>query len=147
MSSMSSPSLQERLAHYVSLIPFLPDAITFSGACDIWTTSDVRVQSQVLHLPPSCHASQSLSHPLFFLPFPLCLSPSLPHELISPFLPCSSNSCTCSEGMRRSTQCCYATTSSTVGGGPGWCLDTPFLKVHNFSQHLIHSDQYRDSIQ
>ncbi|CAI8044918.1 Coiled-coil and C2 domain-containing protein 2A [Geodia barretti] len=35
----------ELLAHYVSLIPFLPDAITFSGECDIWTTSD-----QFLHM-------------------------------------------------------------------------------------------------
>ena len=34
-------SMQELLAHYVSLIPFLPDAITFSGECDIWTTSEV----------------------------------------------------------------------------------------------------------
>lgn len=33
---------QERLARFVSLIPFLPDAIVFSENCNIWTTSDVR---------------------------------------------------------------------------------------------------------
>ena len=39
---------QELLAHYVSLVPFLPDSITFSGECDIWTTSDVRTHSLLL---------------------------------------------------------------------------------------------------
>ena len=32
---------QEHLAHFVSLIPFLPDAIVFSENYNIWTTSDV----------------------------------------------------------------------------------------------------------
>ncbi|XP_064382985.1 coiled-coil and C2 domain-containing protein 2A-like [Halichondria panicea] len=35
----------EQLAHYVSLIPFLSDTLTFSGECDIWNTSD-----QFLHM-------------------------------------------------------------------------------------------------
>ncbi|KAL5457110.1 hypothetical protein EMCRGX_G034349 [Ephydatia muelleri] len=30
----------ELLARYVSHIPFIPDAITFLGSCDIWTTSE-----------------------------------------------------------------------------------------------------------
>ena len=40
--SLSLLPTQELLAHYVSLIPFLPDAIAFAGECDIWTTSEVR---------------------------------------------------------------------------------------------------------
>ncbi|KAJ7329422.1 hypothetical protein JRQ81_015596 [Phrynocephalus forsythii] len=30
----------ELVAHYVALVPFLPDAVSFSGICDIWSTSD-----------------------------------------------------------------------------------------------------------
>ncbi|XP_012579493.1 PREDICTED: coiled-coil and C2 domain-containing protein 2A [Condylura cristata] len=30
----------ELLARYVSLIPFLPDAVSFAGVCDLWSTSD-----------------------------------------------------------------------------------------------------------
>ncbi|XP_036083416.1 coiled-coil and C2 domain-containing protein 2A isoform X2 [Rousettus aegyptiacus] len=30
----------ELLARYVSLIPFLPDTVSFAGICDLWTTSD-----------------------------------------------------------------------------------------------------------
>ncbi|XP_058526273.1 coiled-coil and C2 domain-containing protein 2A isoform X1 [Ochotona princeps] len=30
----------ELVARYVSLIPFLPDAVSFAGVCDLWTTSD-----------------------------------------------------------------------------------------------------------
>ena len=42
--------------------------------------------------------------------------------------------------------CCYATTSSAVGGGPGWCLDMPFLKVTtSFSISCNPSAQYIDS--
>lgn len=39
---------QELVARYVSLIPFLPDAVSFAGICDLWSTSDVsRSSSQV----------------------------------------------------------------------------------------------------
>uniref|UniRef100_A0ABI7YS47 C2 domain-containing protein n=1 Tax=Felis catus TaxID=9685 RepID=A0ABI7YS47_FELCA len=30
----------ELVARYVSLIPFLPDAVSFAGICDLWSTSD-----------------------------------------------------------------------------------------------------------
>ncbi|XP_045429978.1 coiled-coil and C2 domain-containing protein 2A isoform X6 [Pipistrellus kuhlii] len=30
----------ELVARYVSLIPFLPDAVSFAGVCDLWSTSD-----------------------------------------------------------------------------------------------------------
>eukprot|EP00061_Rhincodon_typus_P015223 g42781.t1 len=30
----------ELVARYVSLIPFLPDSISFAGICDLWCTSD-----------------------------------------------------------------------------------------------------------
>nr|XP_015200508.1 PREDICTED: coiled-coil and C2 domain-containing protein 2A isoform X2 [Lepisosteus oculatus] len=36
-------SLQETselVAHYVSLIPFLPDSVSFAGICDLWSTCD-----------------------------------------------------------------------------------------------------------
>ena len=55
--------MQELLAHYVSLIPFLPDAITFSGDCDIWTTSEVDTHT---HTHTHTH---SLSLSLFFQQF------------------------------------------------------------------------------
>lgn len=29
------------MARYVSLIPFLPDTVSFAGICDLWSTSDV----------------------------------------------------------------------------------------------------------
>ena len=51
---------QELLAHYVSLIPFLPDAITFSGECDIWTTSDVCTYVATIHI--QCRASGTRAH-------------------------------------------------------------------------------------
>jgi coiled-coil and C2 domain-containing protein 2A len=31
----------EKLAWFVSLIPFLPDAVLYSGTCDIWASSDL----------------------------------------------------------------------------------------------------------
>ncbi|OWK13832.1 hypothetical protein Celaphus_00017253, partial [Cervus elaphus hippelaphus] len=30
----------ELVARYVSLIPFLPDTVSFAGVCDLWSTSD-----------------------------------------------------------------------------------------------------------
>jgi len=33
--------LQELVARYVALIPFLPDSVSFAGICDLWSTSDV----------------------------------------------------------------------------------------------------------
>ncbi|XP_061440487.1 coiled-coil and C2 domain-containing protein 2A isoform X2 [Rhineura floridana] len=30
----------ELVAHYVALIPFLPDSVSFAGICDLWSTSD-----------------------------------------------------------------------------------------------------------
>ncbi|KAJ8278293.1 hypothetical protein GJAV_G00086050 [Gymnothorax javanicus] len=30
----------ELVAHYVSLVPFLPDSVSFSGVCDLWSTCD-----------------------------------------------------------------------------------------------------------
>ncbi|XP_062991570.1 coiled-coil and C2 domain-containing protein 2A isoform X1 [Elgaria multicarinata webbii] len=30
----------ELVAHYVALIPFLPDTVSFAGICDLWSTSD-----------------------------------------------------------------------------------------------------------
>lgn len=39
----SSPSLspQELVARYVSLVPSLPDSVSFAGVCDLWSTCDV----------------------------------------------------------------------------------------------------------
>lgn len=34
---------QELVARYVSLIPFLPDTVSFAGVCDLWSTSDVSI--------------------------------------------------------------------------------------------------------
>ncbi|GAB5570935.1 coiled-coil and C2 domain-containing protein 2A isoform X6 [Prionailurus iriomotensis] len=39
MSVNTTPSL-ELVARYVSLIPFLPDTVSFAGICDLWSTSD-----------------------------------------------------------------------------------------------------------
>ncbi|CAF0723059.1 unnamed protein product [Adineta ricciae] len=39
-STASGTDTQQRLARFVSLIPFLADTITFPGICDIWETSD-----------------------------------------------------------------------------------------------------------
>ncbi|XP_078257188.1 coiled-coil and C2 domain-containing protein 2A isoform X3 [Rhinoraja longicauda] len=36
----SSEATMELMARYVSLIPFLPDSVTFAGICDLWCTSD-----------------------------------------------------------------------------------------------------------
>lgn len=33
--------LQEAVSRYVSLIPFVSDAVVFPGLCDIWSTCDV----------------------------------------------------------------------------------------------------------
>ena len=33
--------MQDFTAHYVSLIPFVSNAVVFSGICDIWSTCDV----------------------------------------------------------------------------------------------------------
>ena len=67
--------LQERLAHYVSLIPFLPDDVTFSGACDIWTTSDVSMKTVPFSFlpPPPPNFLASLVPTNFFPPFSLSL--------------------------------------------------------------------------
>ena len=35
--------LQENVARYVSLIPFISDSVTFPGMCDIWSTCDVSI--------------------------------------------------------------------------------------------------------
>ena len=35
---------QERLARFVSLIPYLPDTRAFMGVCDIWASSEVSTQ-------------------------------------------------------------------------------------------------------
>lgn len=32
---------QELVARFVSLVPFLPDSVSFSGICDLWSTCDV----------------------------------------------------------------------------------------------------------
>ncbi|XP_043428871.1 coiled-coil and C2 domain-containing protein 2A isoform X9 [Prionailurus bengalensis] len=32
---------KELVARYVSLIPFLPDTVSFAGICDLWSTSDI----------------------------------------------------------------------------------------------------------
>lgn len=37
--------IQELVARYVSLIPFLPDTVSFGGICDLWSTSDVSSSS------------------------------------------------------------------------------------------------------
>ncbi|XP_062838246.1 coiled-coil and C2 domain-containing protein 2A isoform X3 [Anolis carolinensis] len=40
---LQEDNLQETsalVAHYVALIPFLPDAVSFAGICDLWSTSD-----------------------------------------------------------------------------------------------------------
>lgn len=39
---------QELVARYVSLIPFLPDTVSFAGICDLWSTSDVSPSSSQL---------------------------------------------------------------------------------------------------
>ncbi|XP_035759352.1 coiled-coil and C2 domain-containing protein 2A [Egretta garzetta] len=36
----SSQTAAELVARYVSLIPFLPDSVSFAGICDLWSTSD-----------------------------------------------------------------------------------------------------------
>ncbi|XP_006873876.1 PREDICTED: coiled-coil and C2 domain-containing protein 2A [Chrysochloris asiatica] len=36
----SPQATAELVACYVSLIPFLPDAVSFAGVCDLWSTSD-----------------------------------------------------------------------------------------------------------
>nr|XP_032806201.1 coiled-coil and C2 domain-containing protein 2A isoform X2 [Petromyzon marinus] len=36
----------ELLARYVSLIPFIPDSVSFSGVCDLWSTSDQFLELQ-----------------------------------------------------------------------------------------------------
>lgn len=36
---------QERIARYVSMIPFLSDSAAFPDLCDIWATSEVRKSS------------------------------------------------------------------------------------------------------
>ncbi|XP_036056239.1 coiled-coil and C2 domain-containing protein 2A [Onychomys torridus] len=38
--STDYPLGQELVARYVSLIPFLPDTVSFAGICDLWSTSD-----------------------------------------------------------------------------------------------------------
>ncbi|NXG17571.1 C2D2A protein, partial [Grallaria varia] len=35
-----SHTAAESVARYVSLIPFLPDSVSFAGICDLWSTSD-----------------------------------------------------------------------------------------------------------
>ncbi|XP_074848612.1 coiled-coil and C2 domain-containing protein 2A isoform X2 [Carettochelys insculpta] len=36
----NSKAAAELVARYVALIPFLPDSVSFSGICDLWSTSD-----------------------------------------------------------------------------------------------------------
>ncbi|XP_034861163.1 coiled-coil and C2 domain-containing protein 2A isoform X2 [Mirounga leonina] len=36
----SPQAMAELVARYVSLIPFLPDTVSFAGICDMWSTSD-----------------------------------------------------------------------------------------------------------
>nr|XP_004656124.2 coiled-coil and C2 domain-containing protein 2A isoform X2 [Jaculus jaculus] len=36
----NSQATTELVARYVSLIPFLPDSVSFAGICDLWSTSD-----------------------------------------------------------------------------------------------------------
>ncbi|KAM5338395.1 coiled-coil and C2 domain-containing protein 2A isoform 2-T5 [Glossophaga mutica] len=36
----NSQATAELVARYVSLIPFLPDSVSFAGICDLWSTSD-----------------------------------------------------------------------------------------------------------
>ncbi|XP_030418965.1 coiled-coil and C2 domain-containing protein 2A isoform X2 [Gopherus evgoodei] len=36
----NSQAAAELVARYVSLIPFLPDSVSFAGICDLWSTSD-----------------------------------------------------------------------------------------------------------
>ena len=69
VSSMSSTFLQNRLAHFVSLIPFLPDAITFlvpvtSGlplmwGCNLWLIGNILLCLPSHNLSPT---SLLLSH-------------------------------------------------------------------------------------
>lgn len=40
-SSSRSVSPQEVVARYVSLVPSLPDSVSFAGVCDLWSTCDV----------------------------------------------------------------------------------------------------------
>ena len=42
---------QERLARFVSLVPYLPDTRAFAGVCDIWASSEVRQVHQEQHSP------------------------------------------------------------------------------------------------
>ena len=41
-SEISLLSFQERIARYVSMIPFISDSAAFPDLCDIWATSEVR---------------------------------------------------------------------------------------------------------
>ncbi|XP_069924157.1 coiled-coil and C2 domain-containing protein 2A isoform X8 [Oryctolagus cuniculus] len=46
---------KELVARYVSLIPFLPDTVSFAGICDLWSTSDEMKKSmQCCSVTTSC---------------------------------------------------------------------------------------------
>lgn len=48
---------QELVARYVSLIPFLPDNVSFAGICNLWSTSDVSMHVYSTQLDELCTAS------------------------------------------------------------------------------------------
>ena len=52
---------QERLARFVSLIPYLPDTRAFMGVCDIWASSEVSTQWVVVCVPLSVRTPLPLS--------------------------------------------------------------------------------------
>ena len=39
---------QERIARYVSMIPFISDSAAFPDLCDIWATSEVSINGDLL---------------------------------------------------------------------------------------------------
>ena len=40
---------QERIARYVSMIPFISDSAAFPDLCDIWATSEVSCNGALQH--------------------------------------------------------------------------------------------------
>ena len=38
---------QERIARYVSMIPFIADSAAFPDLCDIWATSEVSINGHL----------------------------------------------------------------------------------------------------
>ncbi|ELW68968.1 Coiled-coil and C2 domain-containing protein 2A [Tupaia chinensis] len=64
----------ELVARYVSLIPFLPDTISFAGVCDLWSTSDVWFNIQPYDSP--LRINFDVTKPKLWKPF---FSRSLPY--------------------------------------------------------------------